>query len=42
VFKITPELEQCFVIVQSDGTHKTTQYFDLSGLTFEEPDEAVG
>jgi len=40
VFKVTPELEQLFVIVQSDGAHKTTQYFDLTTLTFEEP--AVG
>ena len=40
VFKITPDLEQCFVIVQSDGVHETKQYFDLTTLTFEEP--AVG
>lgn len=42
VFKITPELKQYFVIQQSDGTHTTTQYLDLSTLTFEEPEEAVG
>ena len=39
VFKITPDLKQYFVIQQSDGTHTTTQYFDLSSLTFEEAAE---
>lgn len=38
VFKITPSLNQRFVVKQSDGDHTTTQYFTLSGLTFAEPE----
>lgn len=37
VFKVTPELNQMFFVVSSNDTHKTTQRFDLSGLTFENP-----
>lgn len=35
VFKITPELNQRFVIVQSNADGNTKQYFALDGLTFE-------
>ena len=42
VFKITNIAEQELVIIQSDGLHKNAQYFDLSGLTLEDPEEAVG
>ena len=35
VFKITDKDNQVFEIVQSDGTHKNVQFFDLSGLTLE-------
>lgn len=42
VFKITNKDEQELVIIQSDGLHKNAQYFDLSGLTLEDPEEAVG
>lgn len=36
VFKITPELNQKVVLIQSDGKIDTYQYVDLSGLEFEE------
>jgi len=42
VFKIDDINEQLIVIIQSDGTHETKQCFDLSGLTLEDPEEAVG
>lgn len=35
LFKITPELNQRFVIVQSNADGNTKQYFALDGLTFE-------
>ena len=35
VFKITDKNAQKIKIVQSDGTHKNVQFFDLSGLTLE-------
>ena len=35
VFKITPELNQRFVVVQSNANGQTRQYFSLDGLTFE-------
>ena len=35
VFKITPELNQRFVMVQSNSNGQTRQYFSLDGLTFE-------
>ena len=35
VFKITPELNQRFVIVQSNTNGNTKQYFSLDQLTFE-------
>ena len=38
VFKVTPELAQKLFIVTSNDDHKTTQRFDLSGLTFESPE----
>lgn len=35
VFKITPDLNQRFVMVQSNANGQTRQYFSLDGLTFE-------
>lgn len=35
VFKITDKANQRLMFVQSDGTHKNIQYFDLSGLVLE-------
>ena len=35
IAKITNEGEQKFKVVQTDGTHKNIQYWDLSGLTLE-------
>ena len=35
VFKITPELNQRFVIIQSNANGNTKQYFSLDQLTFE-------
>lgn len=37
VFKVLNN-SQNFVVVSSDGTHTYTQTFDLSGLTFEQPE----
>jgi len=39
VFKITDSNAQKFFIVSSNDAHKTTQRFDLSGLTLEEVGE---
>lgn len=36
VFKITNPKSQRFEVIQSDGTHKNVQFFDMSGVTFEE------
>ena len=36
VFKINDKDTQKLKFIQSDGTHKNTQYFDLSGLTLED------
>lgn len=35
IAKITNEKDQKFKVVQTDGTHKNVQYWDLSGLTLE-------
>lgn len=35
VFKITNKDNQKLKFIQSDGTHKNVQYFDLSGLVLE-------
>ena len=35
LFKVTPELNQRFVMVQSNANGQTRQYFSLEGLTFE-------
>ena len=35
LFMITPDLNQRFVIVQSNANGNTKQYFALDGLTFE-------
>ena len=39
VFKITDKDMQKVEIIQSDGTHRNIQFFDLSGLTLEEVEE---
>lgn len=35
LFKVTPDLNQRFVIIQSNANGNTKQYFSLEGLTFE-------
>ena len=35
IAKITDAKNQKFKVIQSDGSHKNIQYFDLSGLTLE-------
>ena len=41
IAKITNEKNQKFKVVQTDGTHKNIQYWDLSGLTLE-PKAQIG